>query len=129
MDGENNRADSPIGVLLGAELTDEQKEYHQKAKDAGWTEKTAYDYAAAERDSRDDAEWFGAAKTYQVEWQDDFGEVGPAIPELEAILFHDEHQQRKGEHIKALEFEVNIEGPKKDRVAKVSTLAKHVSTT
>lgn len=119
-DGEQVRADSPIEATPGFEMSEETKEYLQKAKEAGWIERTAYDYAADERDRRDDNGWFGAAKIYSVEWQDDFGEVGPEIPELEQILFRSEHQQHQGEHLHALEIPVTVEGPSNERVRMVS---------
>lgn len=121
MEGEQTRVDSPVDNVPTAELTAEQKEYLQKAKAAGWTETTAYDYEEPKRAEHDDTAWFGAAKIYSVEWQDEFGDVGPEIPELEQALFHSEHQQRKGEHLDALNFEVAIDGPSNDRLKQVSS--------
>lgn len=81
-----------------------------KAKDAGWTETTAFDYAAYEASGGNNADWRGAAKVY--EWNDDFGDVAPAVPELEEILFGSEHQMRKGAHIDNIShIEVQLEGP------------------
>lgn len=122
MDNEQTRADSPVDTVPGVELTEEQKAAHQKAKEAGWTEKVAIDYAQHERNAATDGEWFGAAKVY--EWNpEEYGEVGPAIPELEQVLFEGEFQQRRGEHMEALELEVAIEGPNNDRIRKVSEQA------
>jgi ATP-dependent RNA helicase DDX3X len=47
------------------------------------------------------------------EWDDEFGDVGEPNPELEKMLFHDENLQRAGNSIKALSYEVNVEGPVK----------------
>lgn len=119
MDGEGFRADSPVDFAPGVQLTDEQKADHARAKEAGWSEKTAFDYGEHDRARADDRDWGGAGKVY--EWNpEEYGEVGPAIPELEAILFHGEFQQRKGEHMGALDLSADIDGPTKPYVRKVS---------
>lgn len=116
-DSDAFRADSPVDNTPGVELTEEQKASHQRVKDAGWADKVAIDYAQAERDARD-GEWLGTGRIY--EWNsEEYGEVGPRIPELEKDLFFGEFQQRKGEHMQALELEVAIEGPSNDRVRRV----------
>lgn len=118
MDGQDFKAEEVNGKVPGAELTDEQKEYHQKAKDAGWNEPKAFDYEEHQRAGHDDDNSFGAGKVY--EWNsEEYGEVGPAIPELEQMLFQGEFQQTQGEHMDALTFEVAIEGPSNDRISKV----------
>ncbi|KAF2773871.1 DEAD-domain-containing protein [Teratosphaeria nubilosa] len=82
-----------------------------KARDAGWTEKTAFDYDEYKRTGGDSRDWAGAAPVY--EWHGEYGDVAPRVPELEGLLFGGEFQQRKGEHTQALEIEVNQEGPKR----------------
>ena len=42
------------------------------------------------------AEWAHNAKKY--EWNDDFGDVGPEVPELEKELYEREHIARTGEY-------------------------------
>ena len=79
-----------------------------KAREAGWTERTAFDYGGNDSGSGD---WAGAAKVY--EWSDSYGEVGPEVPELEKILFGGEFVMRRGDSINNLELEVHIEGPTK----------------
>jgi ATP-dependent RNA helicase DDX3X len=78
---------------------------------AGWTKKVAYDYetynasgeearAAEERAAKEDGEtgrWASNAAKY--EWDEDFGDVGPANPRLEAQLFGDEHITRAGQQV------------------------------
>lgn len=121
MDGENARADTPVdNSVPAAELTEQQKAHLQRAKEAGWTEREQFDYEGLGHSDRDDGDWFGAAKVYQIEWQDAYGEVGPEIPELEAVLFNGEFQQRKGEHMEGLEFDVQVDGPDNKRIHKVS---------
>lgn len=88
-----------------------KEEFLSKARDAGWTEKTAFNYDEYMRTGGEDRDWHGAAKVY--EWKDEFGDVGPEVPELEKILFGGEFQMRKGAHTEHLDLEVNIEGPVK----------------
>ena len=88
-----------------------KEEYSKKARDAGWTEATAFNYDEFQRTGGNDADWYGAAKVY--EWSDEFGDVAPAVPELEKILFGGEFQMRRGEHTEHLELTVNIESPEK----------------
>lgn len=58
-----------------------------------------------------EARWLSDAAVYQ--WDDEFGDVGEPNPELEKVLFDDEHLQRAGRAIKALSYEVTVEGPEK----------------
>lgn len=110
MDGENFKPEDQADGVPGAELTDEQKQFQEKAKEAGWTEKTAFDYTEHVRDAARDAEWLGAAEIYTFDTEQ-YGEVGPPNPELERQLFQGEFQQRKGQHMGALNLEVAIDGP------------------
>ena len=89
-----------------------KEEYLQKARDKGWNETTAFDYDEFQRTGGNDGEWLGAAKVY--EWKDEYGDVGPEVPELERILFGGEFQMRKGDSMSNLtEIEVALEGPEK----------------
>jgi ATP-dependent RNA helicase DDX3X len=88
-----------------------------RAKEAGWTNPIPFNYEtvvggeAAPDQTRDSAPWLSDAAIYA--WDDEFGDVGEPNPELEKMLFADEHLQRAGGAIKALSFEVNTEGPVK----------------
>lgn len=66
---------------------------------------------AAPDETRRDAQWLSDAAIYQ--WDDEFGDVGEPNPELEKHLFDDENLQRAGGSIKALSYEVAVEGPEK----------------
>lgn len=93
-----------------------------KARGAGWTETTAFDYDQFQRTGGNDADWHGASRKY--EWKDEYGEVGPEVPELEKILFGGEFQMRKGEHFSHLEMEVTVEGPENlGRINKVGRVS------
>ena len=62
-------------------------------------------------EARPEDRWLSDAVVYQ--WDDEFGDVGEPNPELEKVLFDDEHLQRAGGAIKALSYEVVVEGPEK----------------
>lgn len=101
---DNANVEHVNGTAVGA-----KEEDLAKAREAGWTERTAFDYDKFAGTDATSTDWAGAAKKY--EWSDSYGEVGTEIPELERQLFGGEFQMRRGEHIKNLEFEVNREGP------------------
>ena len=84
-------------------------EFLKKAREAGWTEATAFDYEEFQRTSGDQTDYHGAAKVY--EWKEEFGDVGPEVPELEKVLFGGEFQMRRGEHVEHLDLEVDLQGP------------------
>jgi ATP-dependent RNA helicase DDX3X len=96
----------------------EQQEQRDKdlalAIEKGWTNPIPFQYdtvvggSAQPDDTRADAPWLSQAVIY--EWDDDFGEIGPENKELEAILFQDPTMQRVGDHVKALLFEVTVQG-------------------
>ena len=53
--------------------------------------------------------WAGDAAKY--EWSDDFGEIAPRVPALEAELFESEYMNRKGDDFSKLTMDINITGP------------------
>ena len=83
---------------------------------AGWVPKANYNYAlynAADRGSRQAADeaanvpaWAANAKKY--EWSDEYGDVGPAHPELEKQLFGDEHLMRSGDQFEKSEQPTSV---------------------
>ncbi|XHG09393.1 hypothetical protein AWENTII_012455 [Aspergillus wentii] len=77
------------------------------AREKGWTAPEGYDYTkytaeplpkpAEEQEQGEQGElpeW--AAKATKYEWKDEFGDVGPHIPELEEMLFRSEFINRAG---------------------------------
>lgn len=97
---------------------------------AGWDEKVPLNYDSlmpkpadgddAVKENQTAPEWYSTAAKY--EWSDDYGDVGPSIPELEEQLFDRHTKTMEGawmEHINA--FSVTQEGP--TRIAPV----KHVN--
>lgn len=80
-------------------------------REKGWVEPKSYDYDAAMAShskvtgttagepasgsgGEDQPGWAHNAAKY--EWQDDFGDVGPRVPELELQLFQDQNLTRRG---------------------------------
>ena len=100
-----------------ADRKEQQAQDLARAKDAGWTNPIPFQYDSvvggtpAEDETRESAVWLSDAAIYQ--WDDDFGDVGEPNPELEKMLFLDEYLQRAGGAIKALSFDVTLEGPTK----------------
>ncbi|KAK5000304.1 hypothetical protein LTR66_000836, partial [Elasticomyces elasticus] len=82
-----------------------------KAQLAGWVSTTPYAYETYSTREGPAPAWASGAAKY--EWKEEFGDVGPEVPELEALLFNDKHKMEAGDAIKCLEFKVTVEGPKK----------------
>ncbi|RMD42079.1 hypothetical protein DV735_g3057, partial [Chaetothyriales sp. CBS 134920] len=80
------------------------EEAYAAARKAGWVDPQAYDYspanaqgpAAGEDEARRDTApaWAHSAKRY--EWNDEHGDIGPRVPELEEQLFRSELITRQG---------------------------------
>lgn len=130
-DGNEEEA-APVRVAAPLRAAEEN---HKLVEATAWSKPVPYDYAAATgatREERDEAArnarsaeldasgdagmtadvplWASNAKKY--EWRDEFGDVGPAIPELERQLFDDQFGQRVGENFKSLqvgELKVTVE--------------------
>lgn len=80
-----------------------------RAREAGWTDRTAIDYDTVQGGGDSNADWNGAARVY--EWSGEYGDVGPEVPELEEVLFGGDFVMRQGEHLANLDLEVTVEGP------------------
>jgi ATP-dependent RNA helicase DDX3X len=72
----------------GEIAADEAASTGQTPQAAGWVQPTAFDYGITEGD------WASNAAVY--EWEEEFGDVGPAFPELEAVLFGSETRMTQG---------------------------------
>lgn len=88
-----------------------------KAQAAGWTNpipmnnETVGSGAVPENKEIDEAPWLCNAAVY--EFDDEYGDVGPRNEELEQLLFFGENLMKVGNKVNALDFEVNVFGPKK----------------
>lgn len=96
----------------------------KRARDAGWIDRTAFDYDAFTNtaDSMSTGALAAAGQVY--EWSEAYGEVGPEVPKLEKVLFGGEFTMRQGEHIENLEYLVNTEGPV--QVGPIREVSEHV---
>lgn len=101
---EANGAEANGTQANGASIGPKEEDL-AKAREAGWTERTVHNYNDGDASAVD---WAGAAAKY--EWSDEYGEVGPEVPELERTLFGGEFQMRRGDHISNLELLVGTEG-------------------
>lgn len=73
-------------------------DYVDKVKIKGWGERVQYDYEAFDRQKGISGSEF-ASNARRYEWSGEFGDVAPAIPELEAQLFGSDWINRPGEKL------------------------------
>lgn len=107
--------------LAGALTEAEVAAFKERAQDAGWVATQPVDYSIRQS-SRDDEMAHYLAESAVYEWDDEFGDVGPEVPELEEQLFGGHFRVRQGQHMNNLQFEVTVEGPDKLQPARsVST--------
>lgn len=81
------------------------------AREKGWIEPESYDYSkynnsgppgplpnipeeGAPQEQENVPQW--AAQAAKYEWKDEYGDIGPAVPELENALFRNEYINRQG---------------------------------
>ena len=89
-----------------------------KLREKGWITPVPFKYDTVKDQSAPDAptvtapgaepDWLGGAAIYQ--WDDEFGDIGPENPALEEELFRGENLMKAGGAIKALDFDVKVEG-------------------
>ena len=111
------------GQVLG-DVTNSKKFTAQKISDHGWAEPTKFDYeryvkpaGPADRpepavttsvdDSAQHPGW--AANAARYEWKEEYGEVGPRVPELEERLFRNRFILRKGNQFENMALDVTQE--------------------
>lgn len=90
-------------------VRDEEK--YKQAREAGWVAPQAYNYDAAmakhgdaappssieQVDIEDMPDWMHKAVKY--EWKEEYGDVGPEVPGLEAQLFRGDARTRTGQFL------------------------------
>ncbi|CAK1359666.1 ATP-dependent RNA helicase DED1 [Cercospora beticola] len=83
-----------------------------KAREAGWSETTAFNYDEFTKQGGHSGEWQGMTGVY--EWNDEYGDVAPELPELERMLYGTETRVVEGKHRDTLDdIEVVLEGATK----------------
>ena len=87
---------SAEGVLSGVGPNIEAA--HKVARDKGWTDPVPFEYTEL-TNSKNHLDWAGVAVRY--EWKDEYGDVGPPVPELEDQLFHGDLIARPGAKLDA----------------------------
>ncbi|OQE38631.1 hypothetical protein PENCOP_c008G08207 [Penicillium coprophilum] len=104
----SNAGDSPAECVLSG-VGPNAESAKQVAREKGWTDPVPFEYAEL-ANSKDHRDWAGVAVRY--EWKDEYGDVGPAVPELEEQLFRGDLIIRPGAKLDELNsYEVNIESP------------------
>jgi ATP-dependent RNA helicase DDX3X len=76
----------------------------QNPQAAGWALPEAYNYAAYNRTAKElhgeptfrEAAMDWASNSVRYEWSDEYGDVGPSVPDLERQLFGSEERVRTG---------------------------------
>ena len=89
-----------------AEANLKNAEFVQRSREAGWVEPVKYDYEAYAAGPKDAGEAAAPDSTFELptwaanaikyEWKDEYGDVGPAHPELEAMLFGKDNRVTEG---------------------------------
>lgn len=98
-------------TFISGVLSEADKAAHRdRARDAGWVQTVPIDYNV-QQSSRDDDHANYLKNSAVYEWDDEYGDVGPEVPELEQDLFGGDFRVRQGQHMDKLQFEVTVEGP------------------
>ena len=104
--GTETEHHAPPGILSD----EENVEFCRKAREAGWTE--AVPVNCNVQVSKDAEYEHYTSESLVYEWSDEFGEVGPEVPQLEEQLYGGEFRVRQGKHMENLQgFDVLVEGP------------------
>ncbi|KAF1810943.1 putative DEAD/DEAH box RNA helicase [Eremomyces bilateralis CBS 781.70] len=119
-DGDSVSAEPDVGVKVDFEKLN--KEADASDDDNGWQDPTDYDYEAykegraallnpleSEQSERAERRWASSAVRY--EWSDEFGDVGPADPEVEKALFDKLFMLGTGMNFDQYSYECEIKGP------------------
>jgi hypothetical protein len=99
-------------ALAGAINEVDEAAFKDKAQEAGWVGTIPVNYNL-QQSSREDELAAYAASSAVYEWDDEYGDVGPEVPQLEEQLFNNAFRLRQGKHMSNLQLEVTVEGPDK----------------
>lgn len=98
-----------------------------KAREAGWSETTAFNYDEFTKQGGHSGEWQGMTGVY--EWNDEYGDVAPELPELERMLYGTETRVVEGKHRDTLDdIEVVLEGATKVKPIQTVSSILHIAS-
>lgn len=91
-----------LADTTNVQLTLKKEEARKVAQEKGWVEPSNFNYAqynssggaSGEATDVPDEEWAHTAVKY--EWKEEYGDLGPEIPELEDQLFRSQYLTRMG---------------------------------
>jgi hypothetical protein len=109
-------------ALAGALNEADETAFKDKAQEAGWVGTVPVNYNL-QQSSREDELTAYAASSAVYEWDDEYGDVGPEIPQLEEQLYNNAFRLRQGKHMANLQLEVTVEGP--DKIHPVRSVSSH----
>lgn len=125
-DGNSEAASGPNPHFTDAWAVDDDKQTAKLGDQPGWAKALFTDNDMPVKtggvlNANLLPEWLSNAAKY--EWKDEFGDVGPEDPELEAQIFHPDLMLTAGEWVKILsEIQVHQEGPKQVKPIKSVSL-------
>ena len=123
-DGHQDTFDTT--ALAGALNEADEAAFKDKAHEAGWVGTIPVNYNVQQSNREDELAAY-AASSAVYEWDDEYGDVGPEVPQLEEQLFNNAFRLRQGKHMANLQLEVTVEGPNK--IHPVRSVSSHSSLT
>jgi ATP-dependent RNA helicase DDX3X len=123
-DGHQDTFDTT--ALAGALNEADEAAFKDKAQEAGWVGTIPVNYNVQQSNREDELAAY-AASSAVYEWDDEYGDVGPEVPQLEEQLFNNAFRLRQGKHMANLQLEVTVEGPNK--IHPVRSVSSHSSLT
>lgn len=109
-------------ALAGALNQVDEAAFKDKAQEAGWVGTIPVNYNLQQTNREDELAAY-AASSAVYEWNDEYGDVGPEVPQLEEQLFNNAFRLRQGKHMANLQLEVTVEGP--DKIHPVRSVSSH----
>jgi len=114
-DASDNHQESSTfdtATLAGALNDVDEAAFKDRAQEAGWVNTIPVNYNLQQSNREDELAAY-AASSAVYEWDDEYGDVGPEVPQLEEQLFNNAFRLRQGKHMSNLQLEVTVEGPDK----------------
>jgi hypothetical protein len=122
LDDHQNNSTFDTTALAGALDKAAEAAFKDKAQEAGWVGTIPVNYNLQQSNREDELAAY-AASSAVYEWDDEYGDVGPEVPQLEEQLFNNAFRLRQGKHMSNLQLEVTVEGP--DKIHPVRSVCSH----